>query len=252
MQNRYFGDIGDFSKYGMMRVIQKSGLAVGLNWYLYPDETHNNDGKHLSYLHKDRHRLSECDPELYAFLKLHAQRVQSGEATRNIETIEKSGLLPNTCFFSELLFHNDWRYRITHRTDWHNKSIKALSPAQVIFYDPDNGFEIPSVKATQKHGGKYALLDEVKKQFHKGKSLVVYNHGPLWFKKGELEPYVDKILDRITTSLGESTTVVCLQWVTTAKRFYFLIIQPEHKAPLESSIELLTSGHWANHFRVID
>jgi hypothetical protein len=166
--------------------------------------------------------------------------------------VEKSSLLPNTCFYSDLLFHSDWKRRITHRTSWHDNSLITLSPAQVIFYDPDNGLEIPSVKATQKHGGKHALLEEVKKQYEEGKSLVVYNHGPLWFKKGELEPYVGKIRNKITKSLGESATIACLQWVTTAKRFYFWIIQPEHKEPLDNSIKILTGGLWAKHFRLID
>ncbi|MBR3160173.1 MAG: hypothetical protein IKF14_13900 [Atopobiaceae bacterium] len=46
MQNRYTGDIGDFSKLGLLQVLHAAGLSIGLNWYLTPDETHNNDGCH--------------------------------------------------------------------------------------------------------------------------------------------------------------------------------------------------------------
>ena len=38
MQNRYTGDVGDFSKYGLMRAFAKSGLSTALAWYLVPDE----------------------------------------------------------------------------------------------------------------------------------------------------------------------------------------------------------------------
>lgn len=50
MQNRYTGDIGDFGKLGLLRVLQESGLTIGVNWYLVPDENHNSDGRHVQYL----------------------------------------------------------------------------------------------------------------------------------------------------------------------------------------------------------
>lgn len=46
MQNRYVGDIGDFGKLGLLRQLHKTGLSIGVNWYLTPDETHNGDGWH--------------------------------------------------------------------------------------------------------------------------------------------------------------------------------------------------------------
>ena len=50
MQNRYTGDIGDFGKLGMLRALQAQDLTIGVNWYLAPDEDHNDDGKHTKYL----------------------------------------------------------------------------------------------------------------------------------------------------------------------------------------------------------
>ena len=41
MQNRYAGDIGDYSKLGLLRALHLAGFSIGLNWYLTPDETHN-------------------------------------------------------------------------------------------------------------------------------------------------------------------------------------------------------------------
>lgn len=51
MQNRYTGDIGDFAKYGLLRALGE-GNKLGIVWYLYPDESHNEDGKHTAYLTK--------------------------------------------------------------------------------------------------------------------------------------------------------------------------------------------------------
>ena len=66
MQNRYTGDIGDYSKLGLLRTLQAAGFTIGLNWYLTPDETHNGDGRHVNYLYQDEYRA--CDPDLWTAL----------------------------------------------------------------------------------------------------------------------------------------------------------------------------------------
>lgn len=46
MQDRYTGDSGDYIKYVLLRALSL-GLKLGVAWYLYPDEDHNSDGKHV-------------------------------------------------------------------------------------------------------------------------------------------------------------------------------------------------------------
>ena len=75
MQDRYTGDIGDFSKLGILRALEKAGMSVGLNWYLTPDENHNSDGRHVQYLNQDRFKA--CDEALWLELRglvYHGQR----------------------------------------------------------------------------------------------------------------------------------------------------------------------------------
>jgi hypothetical protein len=156
MQNRYFGDIGDFGKYGMLRAVLNSGLRLGVNWYLYPDENHNDDGKHTRYLEKDIKNVASCDAELYSFLKQNKNIKE-----RSVRAIEESTLLGDTAFYSDYLYcqnEADWKKRLEFRKNWHEKSIKAFKETDVVFYDPDNGFEVPSVSPTSKSGGKYVLL----------------------------------------------------------------------------------------------
>src|SRR5690348_3816657 len=53
MQDRYVGDVGDFAKYGLLRRLTgRAGerkVRLGVVWCLFPDEAHNNDGRHISY-----------------------------------------------------------------------------------------------------------------------------------------------------------------------------------------------------------
>lgn len=73
MQGRYARDVGDFMKLGLLRHLSASpnaggtGLTIGLDWYLAPDEAHNADGKYIAYLQPSNRQhaaLAACDPDL--------------------------------------------------------------------------------------------------------------------------------------------------------------------------------------------
>src|SRR6478672_5257600 len=51
MQNRYVGDIGDYLKLGILRALSP-GYRLGVAWWLFPDEGHNQDGRHVGYLQR--------------------------------------------------------------------------------------------------------------------------------------------------------------------------------------------------------
>ncbi len=76
MQNRYVGDVGDFGKCGLSRYltgqmetpVPEPALKLGVVRYLYPDESHNADGKHTGYLDDTSDNYAAyraCDPHLY-------------------------------------------------------------------------------------------------------------------------------------------------------------------------------------------
>ena len=83
MQNRYAGDIGDFSKLGLLRVLQKAGLSIGVNWYLVPDESKTADGRHVAYL--KREDCIQCDRDLC--LKL--ERIVDS-ANRTVQALQET------------------------------------------------------------------------------------------------------------------------------------------------------------------
>ena len=95
MKNQYVGDIGDFGKYSMFRAFIDAGVKVGVNWYLTEDDG-SNDGKFTDYLNKDDMRRY-C-PEVFDALKGIV-----GNKDKTVFDIEKSGILPETIFYSEIL-----------------------------------------------------------------------------------------------------------------------------------------------------
>jgi len=253
MQNRYFGDIGDFGKYGMLRSVNKTGLRLGVNWYLFPDESHNDDGKHKGYLKNDKHNVSICDNELYLYLKNITDNVFNEQLS--VKLIENNNLLSGVKFYNNILdieFLQDWKKRQEDRQNWFLRSLSELADCDVVFCDPDNGFEVASVGHTAKKAGKYIFFDEAKALYDSGKSLIIYHHGPLWFKNGQVEEYVQAMLSSIENKVSKEATIVCLQWQTTAKRFCFWIIKKDHKEQLIKSINEITLSEWGNHFKRIE
>jgi hypothetical protein len=73
-ENRYTADMGDYVKFGILRALLP-GYRLGTIWCLYPDESHNSDGRHIPYLSQpDRWR--HHDPVLFDSL---GQIVNSGQ-----------------------------------------------------------------------------------------------------------------------------------------------------------------------------
>ena len=138
MQNRYTGDIGDFSKLGLLRALQSAGFSIGLNWYLAPDETHNSDGRHVGYLSQDEYRA--CDPGLWDEL---GAIVKPGN--REVRSMEHDAVLQAT-FFSDCLDFRGLRKaeRVELRRAWFADSLVAMAGKDIVCVDPDNGLVVPS------------------------------------------------------------------------------------------------------------
>ena len=149
MKDQYVGDIGDYPKLGLLRVIEKAGFSIGVNWYLTAPDG-GKDGRKAGYLNK------ACDtPDTVLFNALQGIRKE-----RSIEAIEKSNLLTNTKYFNEELDS-------VYRKSWHEKAILHLCGQDIIFLDPDNGFEVKSVNPHFLNGNKYITYDEAADYFCK-------------------------------------------------------------------------------------
>ena len=116
MQDRYTGDIGDFGKLGLLRVLQSQGLTMGVNWYLTPDRNHHDDGKHTKYLRDESYR--KYDESLWLELKkiveANQRKVSASKTFKycrrsfaNVELLDFEGKKKA----ERILIHEEW-----HRT----------------------------------------------------------------------------------------------------------------------------------------
>jgi len=231
MKNQYVGDIGDYTKLGLLRVIENAGFSIGVNWYLTPPDA-GNDGKKDGYLSKT------CDtPDIELFNALQGIR-----KIRSVEAIETSSLLTNARFFRDEL-------NGVHRKFWHEKALTHLYRQDVVFLDPDNGFEVGGVNPNFSHGNKHVTYDEAADYFCKNNaSVIVYQH---WWippeKSKNYDSYINN-LQRIKEHLPEYEKAKArLFCVKASQRDYFFILQHSHYEKITEAITDMLSTGWSKH-----
>ncbi len=233
MQNRYTGDIGDFAKFGLLRALGQ-GQRLGIAWYLYPDEDHNKDGRHIAYL-DDPKKWRHLDPDLFDGMR---KIVFSGD--RDIHAIEISELLGDAIFSNELLsFTGSSNLRANLRADWFKEVMHSLVGANLVFADPDNGlYEDHKYMLSNIFHWKRIPPSEVT-ALSTGRTSVIYHHntrasgGHL----NEIQHWIDV--------LGEDT--IALYWRRISNRTFF-IVNPSEEIRLRAHA---FSEKWSPHFQTV-
>lgn len=240
MQDRYAGDVGDFGKLGMLRVIANTGLRVGVNWYLTykPEEHSKEDGKHTGYL--DVTAFRGCDDKLLEALR---SIVAGG---RSVAALESANLIPNAYFYSEIL--KPGSDRAFSRDVWFKKSLGALADSDIIFCDPDNGLLVSSVSLGSIRSDKYVRADELIAYYSAGKSVVFYNH-----RCREKEPmYLSRFAPLQQRAELSGAKWNGLKFVRGTIRDYFFILQPSHAGQVSTAIKNMMQSNWSRHFSVLN
>ena len=256
MQNRYVGDVGDFGKFGLLRLLcgpdEHPPLRLGVAWYLYPDEDHNEDGKHVTYLNGRDGSFRICDTELYdgfRSLLLDEMGIMIS-SRRSVQTLEISGLLPLTT-----LFHNQpLAYpkelstlgRLSLRREWFASLLTETAAADLVFMDPDNGIECASVSITSSKGPKYVYQEDIQAFIARGQSLVIYHH----LNRSCPHPQqVENKLQELSALTPEGYEAFAVTFNRGTSRAYFVLAAPPHADALRQRLGKIKSGPWQHHFR---
>ncbi len=195
MQNRYAGDIGDYIKLALLRQLS-IGKNLGIAWYLYPDEGHNADGRHINYL-SDPEKWRHLDADLFNSLA----KVVSGK--RSVARLQSTGAIEATQVCSNpILMDVTANERSSVRAKWFTQNLDILRDCDLVFADPDNGvIDDGAHRRKQKTFGKQMPLSEVL-TIAEGRSAVIYHHNTR-FKGGH-----DKEVDHWLAQLGQNALAV--------------------------------------------
>ena len=261
MRDAFAGDIGDFSKFGLLRWLcgMTAGddlptLRLGINWYLFtgrqPEK--NNDGKFIQFLADpsvDARLLRNCDFELIEILK----PIANAKRRRISDYIDSGVLLPDTLYYDEDLNYDNTRLdlRAELRVTWAAKGAAKLEPADLVCVDPDNGLKTPGADYRRRTEPKYAYYGELETYWNRGQSLVIYQHTD---HQSKIEKQTAKRAEILRATLSGSDPIA-VRFRRRSSRVYFVVAQPHHADVLHARIRSFLNSDWgkgnAPHFELV-
>jgi hypothetical protein len=210
MKEQYFGDVNDYRKFGLLRIIcQNSWLRPLIVWMLTENDDSKNGNKR-GYL-EEENAWKHFDSELFAYLKEKLDK----ERAPNTNIIEESSLLPGTGFF-----RNKIHDQIHQRTRWQSSLFMEAAKYEMVFFDPDNGIEIKSKPIGRKYSSKYVYWFEIEEIWKQKKSILIYQH----FPRIQRDIFVRKISEELHQHAYNSTIMI----FRTPQTLFLFAVQPIH------------------------
>jgi hypothetical protein len=239
MRHNFVNDIGDYAKYALLRALcsdSPEAVRLGVIWYLTDHAENNNDGRKRAHLLTGG--WEDLDPDLLAEMRQVEASLLSQDQL-NVSLIETSAILPSsTAYFSEPVPRGKGtaRERVSERAAWFGGARKAVAGSDLVFLDPDNGLEVPSVPVASPLSNKYATVAEISELLEAHSSVVLYQHGNRtpWPVQRQL------ICARIAAGTGRDVTIRSLRFGALGVRAFFCISADEEmSAVIESGLERL-------------
>jgi len=281
------GDFGKYGLLRYICSVENgiSSLKLGVNWYLVPDGGNVGDGGFTEYLQDDLYpsfsKLKICNPQLYETLKNivfpgkeDKHLVLQGEKERKtcphegcpgkkstVECltrrctykIEHRDVLPeDTVYYNRKLnfpVNSTAGERKALRADWVDEGFEKLKSCDIVFFDPDNGFQVLSSGRHGQEGVKYVFDDEVAGYYKRGQSIIIYQHR----SREPEEIYIERIkssLHAITNQ--ESAGALRLRYNRGTARDFILLpnrSKPWHREAIERRIGEMLGTEWKWHFK---
>jgi hypothetical protein len=247
MQHRYVGDVGDFGKYALLRALCQPEPAINLAviWCLFPDESGNNDGRHVSYLRDQG--FAQLDASLHAALADIVTR-----SRRNIAAIGDSGCLPtSTVFCADPISALDAAHagsaeRLRYRGEWLETCLRRTTTCQLVFFDPDNGLEIASIPKYHPKAGKYIYWDELAQFWRRGNTLLIYHHVNRTITAAK---QVTGLTERIAVEFPDARIIPLVFRRGSARVFWLIHRADDLGLALERRAANMLGSGWSRHFR---
>jgi hypothetical protein len=212
MKNQYFGDVNDYIKYGLLRVLTGHGaLSVAVCWMLTLDDE-RGDGGRVGYL-DDPQAWREFDEELFDKLK------ELVPQSRRVQQAETANLLPNARYHYRVLSDN-----AGDRARYFEEFWESAQACDLVLFDPDNGFEVKSKPYGSKDSCKYLYWRELKHTFDRDHSLLVYQH----FPREKRDVFIARMAQLIT-NVTQTRVVFSFR---TSHAAFFLIPADDHRLEL--------------------
>ncbi len=232
MKNQYFGDINDYRKYGLLRSLCDRDTTVAVCWMLTSADG-RPDGRKIKYLSQPT-KWRAYDTGLFDALAQAA----TGQRTRDICCAENPNILSPSIFS---FFKKSLRDDNPGRDNYFEEFLSSARHKDLVFFDPDNGLDVPSRPRGRKNSSKYLYRNELAATWEAQSSILFYQHFPF----EERSRFIDRIARDLRNQMGPLEVV---SFRTPNVAFFLLAQRPRHQHLLEraSRIEQV----WGEQIRV--
>jgi hypothetical protein len=189
-----------------------------------------SDGKFVEYWNQPT-RWRKHDPALFDALS----RCSADLSLRHVDRAAEWGLVPRAVYYNRLLSdsaHDRKRYFADAR--------EAFVASDLIFFDPDNGLEVPSVPPGTRNSSKYLYWSEAQAAFDRGHSILIYQH----FQRKTRTSFTESL----AAELGARTSAATVYSFSTAHVLFLLAVQARHLPQVEAAQDHL-HFRWASQIR---
>jgi hypothetical protein len=210
MKAQYFGDVSDYRKYALLRVLARSGkFKVGVCWMLTSDDLRADGNKRSFAAQPADWRV--FDAALFDLLASVGPKPELADLLR----VEREGLIPGAVFFNDMVPDS-----LHERLAFHRACHLAFNGCDLVFLDPDNGLEVRSRPKGRKQSGKFVFKDEISVHYAAGRSVLLYQHFP--------REYRPTFQNKIASDLSEALPRSRIWFFATAHVTFVLAARPEH------------------------
>ena len=219
MKNQYFGDVYDYLKYSLLRHLTGRGQIHSAICWMLTENDSRHDGHRVEYLYQDD-SWSQFDPSVYSFL----QEQVLVQKSRVVKAVEDSSVLANSRFYSGFLDDD-----ACERPGYFSRFLEFARGASLVFFDPDNGIEVKSVKYGKRASSKYLFWVEIVQTFAAGHSVLIYQHLP----PKPRDAYIGMRVSEISQATGASIVYS----FNTSRVVFFLIPQEVNLPFFQEAVE---------------
>jgi hypothetical protein len=210
MKAQYFGDVNDYRKYALLRVLAGEGnFRVGVCWMLTGDDL-RADGSKRSFVDQPT-AWRTFDPTLFDLLASVGPKPELADLLR----VEQEGLIPSAVYFNDMVPDS-----LHERLAFHRACLSAFDGCDLVSLDPDNGLEVRSRPKGRKQSSKFVFKDEISDHYAAGRSVLLYQH----FPREHRPTFQNKIASDLSDALPRSR----IWFFGTAHVTFVLAARPEH------------------------
>lgn len=191
---QYLGDVNDYRKYALLRLLAGAGLKIGVNWLLTPDDG-GPDGNKRGYLARPG-EFGSYDPDLFDFM----ERIPDQPTFSDFQQVERAGIIPGAAYFDRFV-----PVGTEARAAFHAASMEQFASSDLVFFDPDNGIAVRSTSKNRVNGIKFVFDDELEDHYQAGRSLLIYQH----FPRIERLKFIESVGTRLRRLAPDSQMWVC-------------------------------------------